>query len=418
MGTWQNKIAIALSAVAVVGFGAYAWAADLNTVNTSEAYADPMVAAGFMTVPTDCAAAPDSVDNVTACNALGQIAIEAIQGEHATMQYWQGSGLLDMMGTEFFVPSTNLFNMTAAAGGGIAPIFSKNDRNLFGRSDELMGIYTREEMLFMGLTLGIDAHLEQTAPGNDAMQDMVIYLLTQPEGVTSVSVGALTFDYTEMKTYTNLTGFTSGKATTITNYCSVNYPGFGALCFNVSFAAQIYLADNAPGVIADSCGAGDPFCSNRDMWIDQTVVGYVTSLDKDTAAEELAQNFSSQITFDVPPTDISTLNYTLLDQRLDQSVELGQAEFEASRQTFQQAFRSRSADNFYFGTPVDYDASQLVSQDVEGYLFSCMNCDTPELVGSGGSHAFLPPLTSDQIDFIPYWSNWHTVPTITHAPAL
>ncbi|MDH5525882.1 MAG: hypothetical protein OEY97_01075 [Nitrospirota bacterium] len=412
---WRKIISVALDAVVVMGFGAYSWAADLSTVNNTESYADPTIAAQFMTVPTDCTAAPDSIDTVTACNALGDLAVQAAQGL-GPMGYWQGSSVTDLVSADFFVPSTNLFNLAAGGGGGLAPIFSKNTRNLFGRGDEIMGTFTREEMLFIGLALGVDAQQELTSPGDTKVQDMVIYLLSQPEGATSVTIGPLTFSYADLTTYTNITGFTSGKADTVVNNCLTNHPIFGALCGNMTFAATIYLADQGiTEAFASSCGAGDPFCANRDHWIDQTVVGYVTSLDKDTAAEELTQNFRSQVSFDTDPLPISTINYTHVDQRLEQSVVLGMAEFEASRQTFQQAFQTTAMADFFW-SPVSRDVSQLVSQDVEGYLFSCFNCDTPELVASGGSHAFDPWLTADEITFIPYSSSWHTVPTFTHAP--
>jgi hypothetical protein len=194
--------------------------------------------------------------------------------------------------------------------------------------------------------------------------------------------------------------------------------------------------------------------NEREQWIDQTVIGYVeTKLDTDgnqgnggEGPTTLAQNFRTSLTFTGGETDI-TLASNHIDQRLEQMVELtlgsnnpngttgepGNAnEFEASRQTLQMAFALDAASNpagdggagLGSGTTTDPDQNneahgpeqqgQLVSQDVEGFFFSCMNCDTAQLELAGTAHAFTP--IGIDAHFMPYVAGWQTVPTVVHAP--
>ncbi|MDH5527579.1 MAG: hypothetical protein OEY97_09765 [Nitrospirota bacterium] len=159
--------------------------------------------------------------------------------------------------------------------------------------------------------------------------------------------------------------------------------------------------------------------NQRNEWIDQIVVGYVISTDAGTGAVELKQNFRSELSWVGGASDVS-LAKVAVDQRLEQQVNLldpGVA-FEASRQTFQQAIGTLggSATTQPDTTPgTENGLAQLVSQDIEGYLFSCLNCDTPSLIASGGSHAWTPTNAGDY-SFVPYTSQWHSVPSIVHAP--
>jgi hypothetical protein len=185
----------------------------------------------------------------------------------------------------------------------------------------------------------------------------------------------------------------------------------------------------------------------REFWVDQTVIGYVETL-RDTdgnqgnggeAETTLAMNFRTSLTF-TGSTDLTgelgVSNH--IDQRLEQMVELvdgsnnpnavpgmtDPAAFEASRQTLQQAFALDAGSGIgSANNTTDPDANadlheenmgQLVAQDIEGFFFSCLSCDTAALETLGGSHAFTP----EAIDahYMPYVAGWQTVPTVIHAP--
>jgi hypothetical protein len=192
--------------------------------------------------------------------------------------------------------------------------------------------------------------------------------------------------------------------------------------------------------------------SGREFWVDQTVIGYVETLrdtngnqgDGGEAETTLAMNFRTSLTF-TGSTDLGgeggVSNH--IDQRLEQMVELvdgsnnpnagvldisgtpgNDFEFEASRQTLQQAFAldagsgvgsaNDTTDPDANNTLHEESMGQLVSQDVEGFFFSCINCDTQALTDANAEHAFTP----EAIDahYMPYVSGWQTVPTVTHAP--
>ena len=167
--------------------------------------------------------------------------------------------------------------------------------------------------------------------------------------------------------------------------------------------------------------AGDH--TERELWIDQTVVGYVMSLDAN-GDSNYDQNFRAQLSWD--GADLAT-SLAHIDQRLEQDLTLqdGGTPFEASKQTLQMAFAAASdtgattnpdalpggAANL--GAGGSRSVAQLVTQDVEGWFFSCIGCDTPELGTTG--HAFEP--ADQQYTFMPYTTTWNSVPTITHAPS-
>jgi len=207
--------------------------------------------------------------------------------------------------------------------------------------------------------------------------------------------------------------------------------------------------------------------TERDNWIDQTVVGYVESLNSGVAATNgttatdtvaLAQNFRTQISFLNTTAEIRD-NKAVIDQRLEQMVELTNGsnfpavftaggdfvsgastgepgnpnQFEASRQTLQQAFgmiaggandgsakSNTTTDpdvNNATDLPVNPNAGpgdaanvgQLVAQDIEGFFFSCLNCDSAQ---AGYSHDFSP--MNIDARYQAYTSTWNVVPTVIH----
>lgn len=193
-------------------------------------------------------------------------------------------------------------------------------------------------------------------------------------------------------------------------------------------------AGTAQGTHPDAGG----FENGRDFWFDQVVVGYVETLldtdgDQSNGGEgtpTLAQNFRSSVNFS-PDTNLAdALNQ--VDQRLEQMVELSSGSnysgtpgipFEATRQTLQMAFQVESGPNATTDPTINENSpgagfahpwGQLVSQDIEGYFFSCINCDTDYLIATNADHAFTPfDLDARYMD---YDSGWNVVPTVEHAP--
>jgi|GEM_PF-2197945 len=205
--------------------------------------------------------------------------------------------------------------------------------------------------------------------------------------------------------------------------------------------------------------------TNREVWIDQTVVTYVDSTNQGTGVgvgagngeggadlqgtTNLAQNFRSQLSWS--GADLATAG-AQIDQRLEQMVELTDGTDagnpgvtfsgastgrnpndnfgEASRQTVQMAFQQTASATSNVGTndntttdpdvnngaPGGGDAKpepligSLVSQDIEGFFFSCVNCDNE---AQGVSHAFAPSAVF--VRYQDYDSGWNVVPTVTHA---
>jgi hypothetical protein len=425
----RHGVAVALSLLLLP---AAAHASDSVTINTSEAYVDPSVAAEFVTVPTLCTEPIGSQGtSATACNALGDAAIAAINRTGPDV-YWESSGT-PLATTNAFVPgnSGSAVNLT-----GYAPLFSDHKYDLFGRADEFMGVLSRREIYLLEL-IGSDGGITtgQTVPGDESPQDIVIRALIAPEGASSFVQTGETFDIADLPIYERITGFTTGKLTTITTWC--NNQGYPAvICAIPEVAGLLYLGEFFPDVLQDPCtSALDPNpslanCQSRDRWLDQVVAGYVQSWESLGGDLHFAQNFRSQVGYDGTSEVLAANTEVWTDFRMQQSVELsGAFTTEASdpgdlttpgdnldgiagRQTFEQAIATESLANLGFLRTSD-SIGQLVSQDVEGYLFTCLNCDTPDLVASGAAHAFEP----DKLDltFMEYDAGWNTVPTVVHS---
>ncbi len=171
--------------------------------------------------------------------------------------------------------------------------------------------------------------------------------------------------------------------------------------------------------------------SARDEWVDQTIVGYVESLDG-AGNSNLDQNFRSQLSWIGTALPGTTSTYAHIDQRLEQDLTLqdGGLAFEASRQTLQTAFAVNSNTGHstdpegltaggsgtegVIGTDPAGAAGtsgigQLVTQDVEGWFYSCLNCDS---TANNVSHAFTPFET--HLTFMPYTNTWRDLPSISH----
>lgn len=407
---WLGVIALFCLLIALPS----ARASDLEIVNDTNDYVDVNAALGLVTVPTLCTADPFTQGQ---CDALGTAAVLASQGNGPDV-YFEPTGS-NLEAKNAFVPQNG---MNPIGYSGYGPIFSQHKYNLFGRGDEYMGPYTREEHLFFialmpadGLTNG------QTTPGDDMLQRYIRTLLLEPQGATSITLGGLTFQYANLPNYQRITGFNSGQRTTVENTCLLYFSA--AICAGLppEFKADLYMADQGiTEAFPDACvAAGHPdsqntYCFARDNWVDQLVVGYVEAWASLGGSDHFAENFRSQVLFDHndPTLDFNTL--VSVDQRLEQSVELGQAQYEASRQTFQQAFQSLSDQATGTAGVNGLAVGQLVSQDVEGFFFSCMGCDSEDLISSGGaSHALSAPPMATVFD--DYLTVLQTVPTVKHA---
>jgi hypothetical protein len=208
------------------------------------------------------------------------------------------------------------------------------------------------------------------------------------------------------------------------------------------FSGLGYACDTPAEAIANNClGMGGPAniapaaqVTRQQEWVDQTLVGYVESIrdangdDQPDAGGDvtLAQNFRVQFnmggTFTTNATETSHI-----DQRLEQMVELdgatGQMDnmdapvagglgTDASRQTIQQAFGVNAVSS---GNPTadggggHFMLGQLVAQDIEGFFFSCISCDSDI---NPGDHAVTPSLI--EVRYQPYLTGWDVVPTIIH----
>ncbi len=194
------------------------------------------------------------------------------------------------------------------------------------------------------------------------------------------------------------------------------------------FTGLNYACDTPGDAIDNNCnGMGAPTgigsLTSHQEWIDQTLIGYVESLQNldgnDANGGEgdvtLAQNLRVQ--FNQTGTDPGFADVGgEIDQRLEQMVELdgasGFLDNDASRQTFQQAFGTTGAAG---GNPTaaggggHFMLGQLVAQDIEGFLFSCMSCDTS---ANSGDHTVTPNYL--EVRYNPYSSGWDVVPTIVH----
>ncbi|MDH4229289.1 MAG: hypothetical protein OEW11_06005 [Nitrospirota bacterium] len=215
--------------------------------------------------------------------------------------------------------------------------------------------------------------------------------------------------------------------------------------------------------------------NSRDYWVDQAVVGYI-HMNKDVTVQDLYQYMQAAAGF-IGNADILKASYAndwLLKQS-DVDPDLASNKFGSVADTYNYAFllAVSSASPQSTCTPGDplcvgpaghtnstldplwggaiardangvalrdgngnviYDYSRnlgfsapnsdlgigdaahlrfLYSQSVEGYLFTCMDCDTNQLLAAGASHDFQPFL--DPPVFQPYHTAWHNVPSIVHA---
>ncbi|MFQ5456493.1 MAG: hypothetical protein ACE5EA_09890 [Nitrospirota bacterium] len=181
----------------------------------------------------------------------------------------------------------------------------------------------------------------------------------------------------------------------------------------------INTAPDSP-LTTDAFDSGD---LNRTEWVDQIVIKY-------SASSNFVQNFRSQISFgDSVDASNGQINRSatcatsvekclaLIDQRLeqgDQRLESGNT-IEDLRYAFQQAFAATSGINLT--TDPDGGTSnatvnrgeetgmgQNIEQNMEGYFYSCLNCNGA--AGPDSSHAFSPPVKLT-------YQTWPTRPKIT-----
>jgi hypothetical protein len=411
-----------------------AWASDRITVNQTDAYVDPSISAAFVTTPNICTepvgtqgTSPDG------CNALGDAAVLAATGSGPDVYF--ESHTTPLATRNAFVPGNS---GSAVNNTGYAPLFSDHKYDLFGRAGDRMGLLTRREILFMdnipttggGITVG------QTVPGEDTLLALVVAVLIQSEGATTINLRGFTFQVSDLPTYERLTGFTSGKLATITAYCEGIFGAVPCASFPDEFKAQLYLATYFPELFPDVCGTKQndlqnlANCGNRDAWMDQAVVAYAASWDSLGGDDHFAQNFRSQVGYDGLAANLDATTEVWTDFRLEQSVELSGAftteatdpgdamspanmDNIAGRQTFRQTIATESLDSFGF-LRFPGAIAQMVAQDVNGYFMSCLNCDTATTAALNDEHAFTPAKLD--LTFMPYTAGWQTVPTITHAP--
>jgi hypothetical protein len=421
----------------------FLFAADLQTINDTDAYVDPSIAIEFITVPNLCDEPLASAGtSITACGELGLRAVLAIQGSSPFGDvYWEpfGAGLST---DNAFVPGNSGSNVNDT---GYAELFSNHKYDLFGSPTDIMGPLTRREILLLAQTStnGGGITTGQTTYGTDTLLALVSILLIQPEGATTaVGVNGHDFDFADLPTYENLTGFTSGKLATVHAHCLANY---GALFCGIAtdeIEALLYIIDNVvagnfPNFLPNDCGTqqnnlvNTANCMNRDQWMDQVVTGYVESWEILGGDQHFAQNFRSQVGYDPTATVLDSGTEIWGDFRLEQSVELSGAftsngsdpgdtitpgdnmEGIASRQTFQYALATESTDEFgwlYGNRQVGEGIGEMVSQDVQGFFMSCLNCE--QNVPGGNMHGFTPAVLD--LVYQPYVDGWTEIPTIAH----
>jgi hypothetical protein len=428
MKTGAYALALLACAALPWGLAAPARASDLLTVNTTSAYVDPAVTGEFVTVPNLCLEPYGDQATTTGCDALGLRAVEAYQGTSPFGDNYFESATTPLATTNSFVPG-NVGN--AVNGTGYAPLFSDHKYDLFGRAGDRMGLLTRREILFMDSipTTGNGITTGQTVPGEDTIQALVVAVLIQPEGATQFNLGGFTWQISDLPTYARVTGFSSGKLDTVNAFCDATLGPVICGVVPPEFRAQLYVALNFPDIVPQVCGTQQnglqnlTNCKNRDEWMNQIVVGYVESWEALGGDAHFAENFRSQVGYAPLATVLDGTTEVLTDFRLEQSAELSGAfttrasdpgdaitpgdnlDGIAGRQTFQQAFQALSESSI---DGIVVDLGQMVSQDVNGYLMTCLNCEEP-----GASHAFAPQ--PEDLTFMPYQSGWDVVPTIVHA---
>jgi len=424
---WRGLGWLAAALVLVPVLDGPARAGDSVTVNHSAAYVDPSIAAVFVTTPNLCDEPIGSQGtSAVACNPLGEAAVTAATGKGPDV-YFEPEGSI-LQATNAFVPH----NAGSVGDTGYAPAFVFHKYDLFGSGHDLMGPFTREEILFLeqipitggGITNG------QTTPGENTRLRYISVLLTQPEGATTISVGGHTFDFADLLLYRHVTGFSSGKGTTVNNWCDSTIGATICSFLTAEQKGDLYAVVHFPAVQTVVCGStqnpltNETNCKNRDQWINQVVAGYVQSWDSLGSDAHFAQNFRTQVGYDPNAAILDSGTQTWTDFRLEQSVELSGAfttaasdptdtksspnqDNIAGRQTLQMAMATIS--NQSLGG-IEVAQGQLVSQDVNGYLFSCLNCESD---AAGYSHAFAP--APAEVAFQPYQPGWNVVPTVLHA---
>ena len=427
----------AIAATALVAMSvSTASANNTQTVMTSDAYVPLNIARAFVTMPNDVVCLGDAgigtQDDVTACNELGKRAAAAANGTGVWGDVYFEPAVGSLTSTAAFVPQ-NPINMNATPAAAYERIFTNHKYDLFGSGTDNMGMYNREELQILVIDLNLPVP-SQTAIGDNSLFDLMTILLQQPEGSTTFNISGIDHDFADMELFQELTGFTSGKGTTIYNHClTLIPPPFGLIyCAVPDNAADVYIFDQLPFAYPDQCTSvhntlvNNANCQNRDVWVDQTVVGYLQAWEELGGDQSITQNFRNQTTFDAHL--ILDAANTRNDQRWEQSVELsatgtsvsndaadgilGNLEtYNGSRQTMQSAMETLGDSSGGLATHL----GELITQDVNGYFFSCVNCDTPELELAGATHAFEP--TQQTLFFMPYTTQWNVIPTITHAPS-
>lgn len=354
----NKKVSIAVGVAAALAFTGTAMANNTQTINSSEDYVDVSIAAAFVPlfVTNDCSAAIGGTGN---CNDHGAV--------------------------------------NAANAAGTTIVFSS------GLTESNAGVFNNSDVMPV-LTLDTWSGGIQHAAWKNA---------------PPFSNGLMSFDRADG------TSYFAGLDITWTGYTQ---PAGGA-------SEQPLGAPILPK-------GGE---SVRDEWVDQTVVGYIESRavatvtggaaspgTVGTGAVNYEQNFRSQLSWIGTALPGATSTFAHIDQRLEQDLTLDDSglAFEASRQTLQSAF----AVNSNTGTSTDPEGlasggsgvegaidtdpaghagtsgiGQLVTQDVEGWFYSCLNCDS---TANGVSHAFTP--FEQHLTFMPYTNTWRDLPSISH----
>lgn len=448
--------ALAAVSALLLGLAGPARASDLLTLNNTTAYVDPNITAEFVTIPNLCLEPYGDQGTTTGCDELGVRAVLAAQGLSPYGDiYFEDSTTL--FATNAFVPQ-NPGSVSYGVFTGYSPIFSQHKYDLFGASHDLMGPYTREELLFLTLAYnGTDGVNEgtprQTDPGESPVgliatgyaRSIITAVLLAPENDTTFDFAGVTFDVDNLPTFERITGITDGgKQTTIWNFCQSNLapvgfedlycgdspanlgtgilPGSTIVDFWVG-TSGLFSIDTIDAFFPDQCPASDGTvsydnCNLHEEWIDQVVTGYVKAWESLGGDNHFTQNFRSQLNFD-HTVALNLATGRIVDQRIEQSVELSGAfttegsdpgdlitpgdnvDGEAGRQTFQQAVQT-------FGGQALGGIGQMTSQDVEGFLQECLNCNQT----GGNQHSFQPFYLD--LYYQPYQTGWDVVPTIVH----
>lgn len=198
---------------------------------------------------------------------------------------------------------------------------------------------------------------------------------------------------------------------------------FSGLMNSWSNAAAAATAGDRP-IGAPTRGAFGATVTERQLWIDQTVVAYIvstTGTDGLTGTDDFIQNFQTQLAWS--GSDLAT-SLAQTDGRLEQQVALDTVNgipFIATQQTLQSAVQTlgtlpNTTPDPSVGSgaaaPLPNGAGvavgQLVSQDIEGWFLTCVNCDSSSVPTA--LHFGALPL----VRFQPYGNEFLRTPTIIH----